>query len=227
MAQKVRDRGLEEKFWELMAKRRPENRKVKPRHQILDLTPKKKKFVRCQGTLTSGGQCRMPAVTRHGYVVCNSHGAQSKRNKMPVAVRKELESLGVYKGSKGKLLARELKFIEGIPDDQLLDAKDEVKVAVAIIQRLLRQDFRDPKDEERRVRSLMYSLREAANIKRNYFDIKFSDQNTITRELFQYTFNKYNQIIMEEVKEAETVQRIASRIKELGAEIRGGATGKN
>ena len=66
---------------------------------------------------------------------------------------------------------------------------------------------------------MMYQLIKNAEIKKIYYDVKYSDANVISKEVYKYTINQYNQIIMDVVKDDNMIREIASRLEKLSLDI--------
>ena len=200
--------------------------------------------VRCMHKLRSGEQCSLPANT--GKLLCTTHykGTGNKaRNKAVVdrTVSKLAESNRVREST---FLKHELSKVSNIPEEELSDIKRDIQVSEAIIEKLLNQKVRTVKKGEKysgkkldtkvnvdvvnerlkvkAAKSLQYALANNADIKEKYFKVKFSDSNMVSKALYKYTVNMINQIIIDEVKDIDTIGRIGKRIRQLGLDIQAG-----
>ena len=222
-------------------KERLKKSKVKPKKgwKLAVQDPKKigTYKLRCQATRKDGTQC--PNSSMGSKLVCKAHGAKATCIKKSVVV--QAEKMGMVTKRKSTLLKDELKTIQKLPEEELLDVKRDVELSESIIENLANQmvkvyksgdKFNGSKIKTKKeaaeitqrmkikaIRSLQYSVEKNAQIKKLYADIKYSDANVISKDLYKYTITQYNQIILDVVKDINLIKEIAERLKKLSLDI--------
>jgi len=206
--------------------------------------------IRCQHQLKNGNQCSLFAKGKGLF--CEGHkagykskGKETRGRKEQTDLAKQHETaLGIYGKRESTLLREELEKVDQIPEDELLDVVRDVKVSEAIIEKLLNQKLKrygrgdkysgrkiktqqeadeiNDKIKSKAVKSLQYAIMNNTNIKKMFYDIKFSDANMVSKDLFKYVVNMFNQIIIEEVKDITVIEKIKDRIRKLGLDIQSG-----
>jgi hypothetical protein len=210
--------------------------------------PKKKnRYQICCQHIIDGKQCNSFAM--ENSLFCNPHARYSTAKvKLQKAVVKANEAAGKYTGARVGILRDELKEIDKVPEKELLDIGKDIKLSEAIVSKLTSQQEVKAEDligtkyqgklikdigraqkvaEEKNLkilRSLQYSVMNNASLKKIYFDVKFSDTNMVTKALYKYTINMIIQIIIEEVKDTETIDKVSKRVRQLGTDIQLGNT---
>jgi hypothetical protein len=194
-------------------------------------------YIRCHGKKKDGDQCNFFAAKRS--IFCKLH---SRKNGTKDIVKSQKKTIGVYSKKEEGLLKEELDKINKKPEDEILSILNDVKKSEAVIgilekQKLYKYKIGDvynnrkikTEEEARRatednriktIKSLQTSIINNASLKKVFFDIQFSEHNTVSKDLFLYVFNKYNAIIQEEVSDIKTLEKIKERIKLVGLEIK-------
>lgn len=194
-------------------------------------------YVRCHYKLKDNSQCTQRA--RKQGVLCNYHigGIRKLGNKKNKELIKQENKIGIYRKNECELLKEELEEVNKKPEQELLDIKNDVKISEAVIEALKKQkvdnvkiDGKKIKNKEeakeewerrrlRLIRSLQYSVINNAALKKIFYDVKFSDANTVSKDLFMYVFYRYNQIIQECIPDVDLLKKISDRLKSLKFEV--------
>jgi len=175
-----------------------------------------KTIVRCQAKIRRSDpakQCTLPA--KHGMVMCSRHNKKTDRSKEIELVRK---SMGLYDVGKEKALQKELKEVEQFDDEKLEDTTDELKLAIGVMRKYLKETT-DLKIA-RKPGQLMWMLNNIMNFKKIHWEIKHADKVTYTKEQVDYMFIKIRNILMDVVKDTGLLAEIAKRISKMGIEMR-------
>ena len=151
--------------------------------------------IRCQSKVVNKHpfqQCRRKASM--GLLICNFHGARSfeKKKEKQEFLQKEH---GIYSGNEIKTLQKELKEIENITPEQLMDISDELKLAISLLRKYLKEI-----EEEKIARSpgtLIYLISEISKLKKEHFDMKHSREVSFTKEQMKFLFNQVCLILIE------------------------------
>lgn len=194
-------------------------------------------FIRCHKKLPSGKQCIRRS--RLNKLFCNFH--QPGYKKVISKKDKEMQKktgIVLYTKSNEKILQKELKTISNKPIEELSDIRNDIARSEAILLKLLNQtkitvkpdgkkiktkeaaEIEQVRLENKMARSIQYAIMMNVKIKETYWDVKFGDANTVSKDLFIYTFQKYNQIIQECVVDIEIIKNITERLKKLQIEIK-------
>lgn len=222
---------LEERF-DFLAKKR--NLKLKDEYEKIVKIGFNNYKIRCQGTLSSKKQCGMH-VKREDSLYCKHHsinnGKGSKISDRVIA--KVSKELGVYGIVSKTFLDEEIKKVQKLSDNELLDIKSEIGILTAIIHKLMIQipkpvyekgkiKYTKEEVELKMAKNLQYSLMNLATIKKMFFDVKFSANNMISKEIFEFILNQYKQILVEEVKDVEVLKKVAERLQKVWNNMKSG-----
>jgi len=147
--------------------------------------------------------------------MCSRHNKKTDRSKEIELVRK---SMGLYDVGKEKALQKELKEVEQFDDEKLEDTTDELKLAIGVMRKYLKETT-DLKIA-RKPGQLMWMLNNIMNFKKIHWEIKHADKVTYTKEQVDYMFIKIRNILMDVVKDTGLLAEIAKRISKMGIEMR-------
>ena len=199
--------------------------------------------------LSTGHQCMIKA--EQGKLLCKAHrlniGTKKKSTRAIKILQESKNNIRINKPAirQSSLLKDELKKIEEIPKEELLDITRDVKLSEAILEKLLNQPHRIYKKGEtygkkklktakeakaateiskaKLIKGLQYTVKNNTEIKKQFYDVKFSDSNMVSKDLYKYTVGMINQIIIDEVKDVEIIKKIGGRIRQLGLDIQAGS----
>lgn len=179
---------------------------------------KREWVIRCQKRMRTGNQCRLSVITTGLF--CPAH--TGRRERQVAALKKKAEKMGIQLGPDNILLKKELAAMEEFPKEQLFDIGEDVKKSSAIINLLLKQKAKNFSNRIEIVKSLQYSLRINAELKKWYYDVKYGSENSVSKEFFNMIMGKINQIVTEEVRNKDDIARIARRMELVAIESREG-----
>jgi hypothetical protein len=239
----VSDPALEK----LVKEARKKTKKSFPKDfEALKLTKKNQLKVRCHGKAKDGSQCiNFARVTgadaKYVNLYCTVHSGTTKRVKKSII--QHMEKHGLYGADKTSALQAEIDQLKAMPETEMLDMKVEILGMSAIASKLVNQKPIEPKDvmgstylgkrvkdtktakkvaeirEIKRLKSLQGVLASVAEVKKEWHKLQQSETNTVSREAFNFALNRYNAIIMDLVKDAELIKKIAERVSQIGVEM--------
>lgn len=198
-----------------------------------------KNLIRCQKKLKGGKQCLLPAI--EGSVFCKGH---SKKNLERQIVNLELAKKGIYIDDCA--LRNEINEVLNSDEQDYLSIKKDVARSEAVLNMLLKTKIVDYKigdhvligrmnkviktesdlemameyQKSSFLKSIQYVIMNNSKIKRDFWDIKLGNYQSVSKELFMFAMNSIMAVIREEVTDIDMLKRITDKIENIGIEIK-------